>query len=206
VIDFIDGDPAPACGAEAFFRADRNQDGQLDLDEYLGGYPFATCDEPVVRPMPVDRLPVPTTIGSTASGTPKGYGLACMAPIPPDMHPGVAEFQARDLSQDGLLSLDEFLGQVAPPPPPVDPCEEAFHALDADADGRLLFQEWMMGRPVPMIGAPEGFPRRLPPFDAVMRREFRSLDLNGDGALDLAEHCGWVAVPMPATGSQPRTK
>jgi hypothetical protein len=201
LIDFIDGDPAPVCGSDAFHRADQNGDGQLDTGEYLGGYPFALCDVPVVKPVP---MPMPVLLPE-ATASSDGYRLACAPyPGPPELHPAMREFEARDLDRNGLLSLDEFLGIA---PPPVDPCEESFKALDADGDGRLSFKEWSIGRPVPMIGAPESslpFWRKSP-----LRKEFEALDVDGDFKLDLDEHCGRIVrafgvttVTAPAAAAQ----
>jgi hypothetical protein len=191
LIDFIDGDPAPVCGSDAFHQADRNGDGVLDLGEYMGGYPFALCDVPVVTPMPMPVLRPGSTISSN------GYELACAPapyPGPPQVDPAVQEFEARDVDRNSLLSLDEFLGIA---PPPVDLCEASFKALDADGDGRLTFKEWSLGRPVPMIGAPEG---SLPFWrKSTLRKEFEALDVDGDFKLDLDEHCGRIVRAFGAT-------
>ncbi|MEB3327945.1 MAG: hypothetical protein VKQ33_01795 [Candidatus Sericytochromatia bacterium] len=189
VIDFIDGDPVPVCGAEAFHRADRNQDRFLELAEYLAGYPFATCDEPVVGPMPEP----PPVVVSPVVDTPVPVHTVrrLSAPFRPELPPGLAAFQALDVDQNGLLSLAEFLGWVLPPS---DPCGDHFQALDVDGDGRLTFQEWRVSRPVPML-ALEGVARLTPPADVLERQAFDAVDLDGDGHLDRDEHCGPVALP-----------
>lgn len=208
-IDFVDGDAPAPCGEDAFHAADRDGNGRLDLSEYAGGFPYRmACDEPAVNVVavsspPSGSLPVGCTMKPVAP-----IALKCApAPMPPDFlmpphrDPALEAFEALDLDGNQELTLEEFLGISTPP---MDPCEGEFRSLDGDGDGVLTFKEWIGGRPVPMpaIGRPGEVALDLVPRN--WKLTFRLRDRDGNGVLDLSEHCAdTVSVPvMPVQASR----
>lgn len=173
-----------------FLRADANQDGRVDLEEYQRADYSAPPPDGMARPavMPSDEELIRRFMSMDGNGdkvlTPDEF---CGGGPEPDPDPGVpddCEGMERDLNRDGLVKWEEFF---VPPPPNADVDYAAykdgqyreFKSKDRDGNGQLDKNEVC------------GYEVTEPwPTNDKCTAEFKSFDRDGSGKLSFDEYAG----------------